>query len=52
MTITGHRRREQEYVCLSYLHDVILGLDEVDRLVHTVTKKLGTRGLETTFLFF
>jgi len=51
MSITGYRQQEQEYGCLSYLHHVVLGLDEVDRLVHTVTEKLGTRGLTTPFLF-
>jgi len=35
----------------SYLHHVVLGLEEVDRLVHTVTEELGTRGLTTSFLF-
>jgi hypothetical protein len=33
MGITGHCRWEQEYGYLSYLHHVVLGLDEVDRLV-------------------
>jgi len=51
MSITGYRQREQEYGCLSYLHHVVLGLDEVDRLVHTVTEKLGTRGLTTPSFF-
>jgi len=51
MSITGHRQREQEYGYLSYFHHVVLGLDEVDRLVHTVTEELGTRGLTTPFLF-
>ena len=51
MSITGHRQREQEYGYLSYFHHVVLGLDEIDRLVHTVTEELGTRGLTTPFLF-
>jgi hypothetical protein len=51
MSITGHRRREHEYGYLSYLHHVVLGLDEVDRLVRTVTEELSTRGLTTPFLF-
>jgi len=36
MSITGHRQREQEYGFLSYFHHVVIGLDEVDHLVHTV----------------
>jgi Domain of unknown function (DUF1708) len=51
MNIPGHRQREQEYGCLSYFHHIVLGLDEVDRLVHTVTEELGTRGLKSPFLF-
>ena len=51
MSITGHPQREQEYGYLSYFHHVVLSLDEVDRLVHTVTEELGTRGLTTAFLF-
>jgi len=51
MSITGHPQREQECSYLSYFHHVVLGLDEVDRLVHTVTEELGTRGLTTAFLF-
>jgi hypothetical protein len=51
MGITSHYLREQEYVYLSYLHFVDLGLDEVYRLVHTVTEGLGTRGLIVSFLF-
>jgi hypothetical protein len=49
--ITGHREREQDYGYLSYQHHVVLGLDEVNRLVRTVTDELGTRGLTTPFLF-
>ena len=51
MTITGPREREQDYGYLSYHRHVVLGLDEVDRLVRTVTEELGTRGLTTPFLF-
>jgi hypothetical protein len=55
MKITGgHRGREQDYGYLSYHHHIALGLEEVDRLVHTVTDdgdELGTRGLTTPFLF-
>jgi Meiotically up-regulated protein Msb1/Mug8 domain len=50
-TITGHHEREQDYGYLSYQHHVVLGLDEVNRLVRTVTDELGTRGLTTPFLF-
>ena len=51
MIITGPREREQDYGYLSYQRHVVLGLDEVDRLVRTVTDELGTRGLTTPFLF-
>src|SRR5712691_2559363 len=51
MSITGHRQWEQEYGYLSYFPHVVLGLDEVDRLVHAVTEELGTRGLTTPFPF-
>ena len=51
LTNNGHLRREQEYGSLSYLHHVVLGLGEVDRLIHTVTEELGTRGFTTPFLF-
>ena len=51
MIITGLRDREQDYGYLSYERHVVLGLDEVDRLVRTVTGELGSRGLTTPFLF-
>jgi hypothetical protein len=51
MIITGPREREQDYGYLSYQRHIVLGLDEVDRLVRTVTDELGTRGLTTPFLF-
>ena len=51
MSITGHRQWEQEYCYLSYFHHVVLGLDEVDCLVHTITEELGTCGLTTAFPF-
>ncbi|KAN0128116.1 hypothetical protein V8E53_014097 [Lactarius tabidus] len=47
----GPREREQDYGYLSYQRHIVLGLDEVDRLVRTVTDELGTRGLTTPFLF-
>ncbi|KAF8258940.1 hypothetical protein EI94DRAFT_1066976 [Lactarius quietus] len=51
MIIIGAREREQDYGYLSYQRHIVLGLDEVDRLVRTVTDELGTRGLTTPFLF-
>jgi hypothetical protein len=51
MSITGHRRCQQEYGYLSYLYYAVLGLDEVDRLAHTVTEEVGTRGLTVSLLF-
>ncbi len=48
---TGHREHEQDYGYLFYQHHVVLGLEEVNRLVRTVTEELGTRGLTTPFLF-
>ena len=37
---------------LSYLYHVVLGIHEVDHLVHTVTEDPGTHCLTTPFLFF
>jgi hypothetical protein len=51
MIITGPREREQDYGYLSYHRQVVLGLDEVERLVRTVTEELSSRGLTTPFLF-
>ena len=48
--ITDHHWWEQESGHLSYLHHLVLVLDEIDCLVHTVTEELGTRGLTTPFL--
>ncbi|KAH9059462.1 hypothetical protein EDB83DRAFT_2387941 [Lactarius deliciosus] len=47
----GPREREQDYGYLSYHRHVVLGLEEVDRLVRIVTEELRTRGLTTPFLF-
>ncbi|KAH8995933.1 hypothetical protein EDB92DRAFT_1942827 [Lactarius akahatsu] len=47
----GPREREQDYGYLSYHRHVVLGLEEVDRLVRIVTEELSTRGLTTPFLF-
>jgi Domain of unknown function (DUF1708) len=52
MTIIGSREREQDYGYLSVHRHVVLGLDEVARLVQTITDELGTRGLTTPFLLF
>jgi len=51
MSITGHCQQEQEYGHLSYLHHIVLGLNEVNHLVHTITKGLGTRLLTNPFPF-
>lgn len=45
------REREQDYGYLSYQRHVVLGLDEADRLVRTLTDELGSRGLTTPFIF-
>jgi hypothetical protein len=45
MSVPGHCHREQEYGYLSYYHHIVLGLEVVDSLVHTVTEELGTRFL-------
>ncbi|KAH9035224.1 hypothetical protein EDB85DRAFT_2215591 [Lactarius pseudohatsudake] len=47
----GPREREQDYGYLSYHRHIVLGLEEVDRLVRIVTEELRTRGLTTPFLF-
>src|SRR5450755_826390 len=41
----------KNYGHLSCQHHVVLGLEEVNRLVRTVTDELGTCGLTTPFLF-
>ena len=51
MTVIGPREREQDYGYLSVHRHIVLGLDEVARLVQTITDELGTRGLTTPFLF-
>jgi len=51
MSITGYCQREQEYGYLSYLRHIVLGLDEIDCLVHTITE-FSTCGLTAPFLFF
>ena len=52
MSVAGQPHREREYGYLSYYHHVVLGLEEVESLVHTVTEELRTGGLTTPFLFF
>ena len=51
MSITGHSQWAKKYGYLSYLRHVVLGLDEVDHLVHTVTEELGTCSVTTPFPF-
>jgi hypothetical protein len=46
------RERELEYGYLGYEPSVILGIDQVDRLVQVVCEELGTRGgITTPFIF-
>ncbi|KAI0067395.1 hypothetical protein BV25DRAFT_1819719 [Artomyces pyxidatus] len=47
----AEREREQDYGYLSFQRHVILGLEEVDRLVRVLTEELGNRGLTTPFIF-
>lgn len=50
----AQERRQQlqlEYGYLSFMRNVVLGLDEVARLVDVVGNELGTRGLTTPFIF-
>jgi hypothetical protein len=53
MTIAGHRHREQEYGYFSYYHHIVLGLEEVDSLVHTTPSQKSSAhvGSPTPFLF-
>ncbi|KAI0034802.1 hypothetical protein K488DRAFT_77022 [Vararia minispora EC-137] len=43
--------REQDYGYLSYQRHIVLGLEEVHRLVRALTEELGNRGLTTPFIF-
>lgn len=45
------RRQLLDYGYLSYQRHVVLGLEEVARLVDVVGNELGTRGLTTPFIF-
>lgn len=45
------RRQLHDYGYLSYQRHVVLGLEEVARLVDVVGNELGTRGLTTPFIF-
>lgn len=45
------RPKEHDYGYLSYERHVVLGLEEVARLVDVVADELGTRGLTTPFIF-
>jgi hypothetical protein len=52
MVIIGSQEHKQNYGYLSYQQHVVLGLNEVDCLVHTVTEELDTtHGFTTLFLF-
>lgn len=44
-------RNQLDYGYLSYQRHVVLGLEEVARLVDVVGEELGTRGLTTPFIF-
>jgi len=48
---TGDRPKQHDYGYLSYERHVILGLEQVARLVDVVADELGTRGLTTPFIF-
>lgn len=43
--------KNHDYGYLSYERHVVLGLDQVARLVEVVAEELGTRGLTTPFIF-
>ncbi|EPQ53330.1 hypothetical protein GLOTRDRAFT_117311 [Gloeophyllum trabeum ATCC 11539] len=43
--------KEHDYGYLSYQRHVVLGLEQVARLVDVVSAELGTRGLTTPFIF-
>jgi hypothetical protein len=47
----ARRERKQDYYYLGCQRHVILGLEEVNRLVRTVTDELGTCGLATLSAF-
>ncbi|KAG2113542.1 uncharacterized protein F5147DRAFT_49751 [Suillus discolor] len=46
-----HEQQAHDYGYLSYQRHVVLGLDEVVRLVDVVASELGTRALTTPFIF-
>ncbi|KAG1858566.1 hypothetical protein F4604DRAFT_1931092 [Suillus subluteus] len=46
-----HEQQEHDYGYLSYQRHVVLGLDEIARLVDVVASELGTRALTTPFIF-
>jgi hypothetical protein len=43
--------KEQDYGYLSYERHVVLGLEQLQRLVQVVCEELGNRGLTTPFIF-
>ena len=51
MNFMHHPQWKQGNGRLSHHHHVVLGLEEVQRLVHAVTDQLGTQGLRIPFLF-
>jgi hypothetical protein len=52
-TITGHRECEQDHSYLSHQHHVVLGFEEVNHLIRTITNELaGSGGLTIPILFF
>jgi len=45
------REITQDYGYLSYKRHVVLGLEEIARLVHLTSQEIGARGLTTPFIF-
>ncbi|TFK46303.1 hypothetical protein OE88DRAFT_1667926 [Heliocybe sulcata] len=45
------RPKDHDYGYLSYQRHVVLGLEQVARLVEVIAAELGTRGLTTPFIF-
>ncbi|KZT20496.1 hypothetical protein NEOLEDRAFT_1182461 [Neolentinus lepideus HHB14362 ss-1] len=51
LEVGEERPKEHDYGYLSYQRHVVLGLEQVARLVEVVAAELGTRGLTTPFIF-
>jgi hypothetical protein len=49
--VPNNEQQEHDYGYLSYQRHVVLGLDEVARIVDVVASELGTRALTTPFIF-